>query len=189
MSYKVIPNVLTILRILLILPCALAVYYDNYIVAILIFMLASITDYIDGYLARKLSCQTKLGTILDPIADKLLIISLFSIILLKSMLPFWFASIIIIRELILLGGAGIYRMLFGPAIFLPTMLSKVNTFLLLMLLSMVIFNEGFHFFDLSFFIKTLVIITLFTSIYSAADYIWQWISMVCGSVKFNNKSL
>jgi len=183
-NYKIIPNVLTILRIILVLPCAHALYTENYNLAIAIFVLASITDCIDGFLARRLSCQSKLGAILDPLADKLLIVALFLVLTLKNLLPLWFSIIIISREVVLLSGAAFYRFMFGPVIFIPTMLSKINTCLLLFLLLCVLLKiMGFSLFIENNFIYYVTMATLVTSIYSGLDYAWQWGVRVYKSIK------
>lgn len=184
-----IPNLLTFLRILLVLPCAYAFYLGYYQLAIGTFILASITDGIDGFLARKLACQTQLGAILDPLADKFLIVILFFVFTIQNFIPLWFASVIIIREFILLGGALFYRLKFGPVVFIPTLLSKINTCLLLLLLLVTLIQAmlGKH---SSNFREYLITASLITSISSCVIYIWQWSVRVKKSWKlFLNKNL
>lgn len=184
MSYRIIPNVLTFLRIFLVLPCAYFLYLENYQVAISIFVLASATDCIDGFLARKLACQTELGAILDPLADKFLIVALFFVLTLKGFIPLWFAVIIIGREFILLSGAAFYRYKFGPVVFTPTMISKINTGLLLFLLLITLIEAMSVNTNLLINLKYYVIlITLFTSIYSSLIYIIRWAAQVKQSFK------
>jgi cardiolipin synthase len=161
------------LRILLVLPCAYAFYLAYYKLAIGIFVLASATDCIDGFLARKLSCQTKLGAILDPLADKFLIVALFFVLTIKNFIPFWFAGVIILREFILLSGAAYYRFMFGPVIFVPTMLSKINTCLLLFLL-LVVLSQAMLEWHGFYFNTYLMVIILITSISSGLVYIYRW---------------
>lgn len=173
MSYRNIPNILTVLRMLLVIPCSVSILLDYYKLAIVIFMLAAVTDGIDGLLARKLGCQTALGAVLDPLADKLLVVSLFAIFTFKNFIPYWFAAIVIVRELILLSGAAFYRFMFGPVIFVPTMLSKINTCLLLLLLLLSLLN-GMKLYDLTETIYYLLMTILFTSIYSGIDYMIKW---------------
>lgn len=158
---------------LLVIPCSVSILLDYYKLAIVIFMLAAVTDGIDGLLARKLGCQTALGAVLDPLADKLLVVSLFAIFTFKNFIPYWFAAIVIVRELILLSGAAFYRFMFGPVIFVPTMLSKINTCLLLLLLLLSLLN-GMKLYDLTETIYYLLMTILFTSIYSGIDYMIKW---------------
>ncbi len=175
MSYRIIPNILTILRILLVIPCAYFFYTESYQLSIGIFVLASATDCIDGFLARRLACQTELGAIIDPLADKFLIISLFIVIAWKNYLPLWFSIIIIGREFILLSGAAYYRLKFGPVVFVPTMISKINTglllFLLLITLLEAMLGSNVMFSAIKYYS---IILILITSIYSGLDYIYKW---------------
>lgn len=177
MSYKDIPNLLTVLRMLLVVPCAYAFLYDYNFAAIAIFMMAAFTDGVDGLLARKMGCQSKLGAVLDPLADKLLIVVLFTVLTIKNLIPGWFALIVIIRECILLSGAAYYRFMFGPVIFVPTMVSKINTSLLLFLLLLSLL-QSVGVLITSSYITLLLILILTTSIYSAVDYICKWILRV-----------
>lgn len=99
-----IANKLTLLRIILI-PVFLFVLLSNIgnklIIALVIFLIASLTDFLDGYLARKLDLVTKLGKFLDPLADKLLVISAMLAFIEVGLLPSWVSFIIISRELII----------------------------------------------------------------------------------------
>lgn len=100
-----ISNVLSIIRIVLILPMSFALINEYLILAIIIAILAYITDLLDGYLARKLNQITELGKILDPLADKLMLASVVIILLFQSKIPLWFGAVLIGRDLlILLGG-------------------------------------------------------------------------------------
>ncbi len=163
------------LRIFLVLPCAYAFYLNYYQLAITIFIFAAFTDCIDGFLARRLACQTNLGAILDPLADKFLIVMLFYVLTLKNFIPVWFASIIIVREFILLSGALYYRVKHGPVVFIPTLLSKINTCLLLFLLFITLLQALLGFQLYNGLKDYLIIIILITSITSCIIYIKQWI--------------
>ena len=98
---KNIPNILTLLRLLLTFPLIifLELNKSNYVLALII--AAGITDYFDGFFARKFNLKTKLGTILDPLTDKIfLLIPLFWLCKIE-LIPFWSLSIILFRELII----------------------------------------------------------------------------------------
>lgn len=182
MNYKKIPNILTSIRIALVIPCVLCLHYDLYAYALAILFLAGVTDGVDGILARRWGCQTKLGAVLDPLADKILVVALFLVFYLKNFIPLWFSLVIISRELILLSGAAFYRFVFGPVIFVPTLLSKLNTCLILLLLLTSLLH-GMSLGDYSQFNYYLMMTILFTSIYSAVDYIIKWTIRVYQSFK------
>jgi CDP-diacylglycerol--glycerol-3-phosphate 3-phosphatidyltransferase len=97
-----LPTVLTVSRILLILPFVL-IAYDYPFIGALLFALAAATDSLDGYIARKTKQITKLGILLDPIADKLLVITALVVLVDMAMVPAWIAIVIIAREFIVTG--------------------------------------------------------------------------------------
>jgi len=103
---KNIPNFLTCLRVLLI-PIVVAIFYLNseisYYIIIIIFLFASITDFFDGFLARLWKAQSNLGKILDPIADKLLIISTLTMMVYKGIAPVLPTLLIVCREVLVSG--------------------------------------------------------------------------------------
>ncbi|MDO5022689.1 MAG: CDP-diacylglycerol--glycerol-3-phosphate 3-phosphatidyltransferase [Eubacteriales bacterium] len=94
-----LPNKLTILRILLIPLCLILLYFNLNIPATVIFIIACITDFFDGHIARKNNIVTNFGKFADPVADKILVISTMVLLVFKRMFPWWAMLIIVIREL------------------------------------------------------------------------------------------
>ena len=93
-----IPNLLSIIRIALVYPI-LIIFLGNYQISILFFIIASITDALDGFLARTMNWQTRLGTILDPVADKLLLSGTIFIFWLNELIPFYILSFLFLEML------------------------------------------------------------------------------------------
>ncbi len=96
-----IPTILTIMRIILVAPLMICIFMDNLpaqIISIIIFTIASLTDFIDGYLARKNHQVTKLGAFLDPLADKMLINLTFLALVVMGLMPLWMFGVILIRD-------------------------------------------------------------------------------------------
>jgi cardiolipin synthase len=128
-----IANMLTALRILLILPFLYFVYAGRFGMALAVFFIASVTDYADGYVARNFNQKTGLGQVLDPLADKLLTTASFIVMALPhegiDSLPVWLAAAVISRDLLILIGSIIVNRITGFKEFKPTWLGKVNTFL------------------------------------------------------------
>lgn len=131
-----LPNYLTILRILLVpVFYTMLVYYepgkDNYRwYALLIFIVASLTDAIDGIVARRWNCRTEFGTFLDPLADKLLLISAFigiSISDLPVKPPFWVLSVVVFRDIIIIVGLAAIFMTTQSMKIQPNLLGKATT--------------------------------------------------------------
>ena len=102
-----IPNLLSIIRIVLVYPILYNIFLGNFIVSIIYFVIASVTDALDGFLARKMDWQTQLGKILDPVADKLLLSGTIFILWLNEYIPFYIFIIFISRDIAILIGAAI----------------------------------------------------------------------------------
>jgi len=129
-----IPNLISLLRIALTFPIAFCIVEDKFQTASVLFFIAGFTDFFDGFLARKFDQESKLGEMLDPIADKILVVVTIIVLCVRGIIPLWFAGLIVLRDvLILLGGVylikvkGIYEM---P----PLMISKLNTVFILFLI-------------------------------------------------------
>ena len=110
--YKDIPNILTVLRLLMV-PQFIYLFFraDSLLWAGLIFLLAGVTDILDGYFARRLSAVTRLGRVLDPLADKLMQVSAFACLAIARIIPAWVILILAAKELVqLLGGFFVLRL-------------------------------------------------------------------------------
>ncbi|KXU00852.1 CDP-diacylglycerol--glycerol-3-phosphate 3-phosphatidyltransferase [Streptococcus constellatus] len=131
MKKENIPNALTLLRIALIpifiLVLSLSYSVGMHVFAAIIFAVASITDYLDGYLARKWKVVTNFGKFADPMADKLLVMSAFIMLIEMNMTPAWVVAIIICRELAV---TGLRLLLFetGGTVLAAAMPGKIKTF-------------------------------------------------------------
>lgn len=139
MDLSVIPNLITLMRLLLVVPVAVAILSGHFILALMLFAIASISDGADGYLARRYHWASRFGAILDPIADKLMLIVAFLLLTYIGELPTWLAAVVIGRDLIIVAGAAIYHILFGEYELSPTLLGKLSTAaqFILVLLSLV----------------------------------------------------
>ena len=124
-----IPNLLSIVRIALVYPILNNIFLGNFIVSIIYFVIASITDALDGFLARKMDWQTQLGKILDPVADKLLLSGTIFILWLNEYIPFYIFVIFISRDVAILIGAAIKMTLIESVTPLPNFLGKFTTIL------------------------------------------------------------
>src|ERR671937_556028 len=121
-------NWLTVLRILLIPVFVSLLVYKQPGPALAIFLAAALTDLLDGYVARHRGIQSRLGAFLDPMADKLLLISSFVTLTWLKALPFWIAAVVISRDIILVVGALIIHMAGGRIYPRPTWAGKLATF-------------------------------------------------------------
>jgi cardiolipin synthase len=121
-------NWLTVLRILLIPVFVTLLVYQQRGPALMVFLAAALTDLLDGYVARQRGSQSRLGAFLDPMADKLLLVSSFVTLTWLKALPFWIAAVVISRDLILMVGALAIHMAGGRITPRPTRSGKLTTF-------------------------------------------------------------
>ena len=128
MTLRWLPNFLCVLRMLLSIPTAWLMLHGQFSLTLLVFVFAAVTDAADGFLAKKFNWQTELGKILDPLADKLLLITVFVTLAKLQLVPLGLALLVVLRDLTITTGAICYRCLYGPIVGAePTFLSKVNT--------------------------------------------------------------
>lgn len=122
-----LPNLLTIFRILLVPIFIIFVIQNDLWMALVIFIMAGITDGLDGLLARVLNQRTVIGSYLDPIADKMLLISAYISLTIKGMLPGWLSVIVVSRDIIILAGIAVISLMGKGLDIHPSLSSKMTT--------------------------------------------------------------
>lgn len=174
MMIKHIPNALTVFRLVLIVPFLFFLYGHQYKYSFYVFILAGLTDGLDGILARRFNWQTFFGSFVDPLADKLLIASSFISLALLGVLPWWLVILVFLRDFtISMGVLGWYHFIRRKLDFQPTLLSKLNTAIQLLLVTYCLFELAYiHFHHYIF--NILVILTTFTTTITYIDYLWTW---------------
>jgi cardiolipin synthase len=139
-----IPNSLTILRILLI-PCYIGLLvYGRFDQALIVLLVAGLTDALDGPIARVTNQHTRLGAVLDPLADKLLLTSGFITLSMIHLIPTWVTILVVSRDLILMLGTAVAHFTDSRVDITPTFLGKGTTFLQLSYVVLVIFLSSRH---------------------------------------------
>ena len=166
-----IPNLLSIIRIGLIYPILNNIYLNNFELSIVFFVLAAITDAMDGFLARKMNWQTDLGAILDPIADKLLLSGTIFILWLNQYIPFYIFIIFIGRDVAILLGAAIQMTLNELNTPMPNLLGKLTTSLQIIYIGFIFLKQIF---GLEFSIHVLDIMIILVTIMSLLVYALSW---------------
>jgi cardiolipin synthase (CMP-forming) len=131
-SVFTVANLLTILRLVLIPVFVTAIFYNRFLLALAVFFVAALTDGLDGLVARTFNQKTPLGEILDPMADKLLLVTSFIVLTLPGYtilppLPFWLTATVISRDLFIVLGALVINMSTGLNRFPPSVPGKLNT--------------------------------------------------------------
>ncbi len=122
-----IPNAITILRILLVPPFVIYLLRGEYGGALGIFIVAAISDFVDGYVARRFKQRTSIGAFMDPLADKLLAGTAFVLLAVQQIIPDWLAVLVISREVVIVGGLYLLSILGADIRISPSRMGKVNT--------------------------------------------------------------
>lgn len=122
-----IPNALCILRMLLVVPVAWLLNAGEYQLTLWMFAFAGFTDGLDGFLAKRCGWMSELGKILDPLADKILLVSVFITLAALGIVPVWLAATAVLRDVTITAGAISYNALYGYPNGKPTLISKINT--------------------------------------------------------------
>jgi cardiolipin synthase len=171
-QFRAAPNLLTLLRLFIIPFLIIEILDGNYRVAFALFLLAGVSDGLDGLLARWLSQRTTLGLYLDPIADKLLMSTLFVVLTHVGLMPRYVTVLVFSRDL---GILLIATLLFATGTvrdFSPSLLGKLNTLLQILGLTAVLCNRIFVSADLTMVKDVLVRLIAIMAPLSAAQYAW-----------------
>ena len=124
---RYLPNFICLVRIALIWPILAALRQGSYWLTLGLFVVAAVSDGLDGYLAKRFGWTSDLGRFLDPLADKLLLVAVFVLSAWLNLVPWWLTAAVVARDVMIGLGALIFRLWFGPLKGRPTLLSKVNT--------------------------------------------------------------
>jgi len=122
-----LPNLITACRIGLVVPLCWLLDGARYPAALGVVLVAGASDALDGFLARRHGWQSRIGGVLDPLADKLLLTAAFVFLAMAGQLPAWLAVLVVGRDLLIVSGAFAYHVLIGPFEAVPSRLSKANT--------------------------------------------------------------
>ena len=127
MSLRQLPNLICIARMALVVPVAWLLAQGLYVQTLWLFGVAAASDGLDGYLAKRFGWTSELGRVLDPLADNLLLVTVFIVLAVIDATPLWLAIVVVARDVVIGVGALTYKWLFGPLHGRPTVISKINT--------------------------------------------------------------
>lgn len=170
-----IPNLICLFRIALIVPLVLAMREEQHVRIIVLFTLAAVSDGLDGYLAKRFGWTSDLGRFLDPLADKLLLVTVFIIAAWLDIAPWWLTAVAVARDFIIGLGAIVYRLWFGPLNGRPTIISKINTAMQIGYLLAVVLASATGFPPREV-LDALAVIVLLTVIASGIDYVSRFVA-------------
>ena len=174
MDLSWIPNAISLMRICLIAPIILLFINDEFGWALGLFVIASLSDGLDGYIAKKYDWNTRLGAFLDPAGDKLLVAWSFGTLAFLGQIPVWLAVTVILRDVLIVAGSFMYHYLVRRLEGDPTFISKLNTGLEFAFLIAVMSKAGFGWPD-DITITVIGAAVLVTVVISGYDYVSNWV--------------
>lgn len=168
-----LPNLISALRIVLVLPLAWFLLQHDFDIALLLVFIAGVSDALDGFLAKHYGWTSALGSVLDPLADKLLLVVTFLSLGYLALVPAWLVVAVLARDIIIVTGGVAYYVSIGRFDMAPTLISKLNTLMQLVLVFGVVLAQVFDF-PRMWMIEIGVWIVLATTVLSGIDYVWTW---------------
>jgi cardiolipin synthase len=167
------PNLLTLLRLGAVPVLVVLIRDGSFDLAVLVFFVAGISDALDGYIAKRFGYVSRLGAILDPLADKMLIISTFIMLALLDEVPFWLLVTVLFRDILIIGGYLTLISLNETVQMHPSQVSKLNTALLIGLEFAILLKLA-GWLHLPALINTLMWAVLITTVLSGIHYVYIW---------------
>lgn len=168
-----IPNLLTLLRIAATPVLIMLLKYEMFSGALLLFVLAGVSDGLDGYVAKRFHYETRLGAVLDPVADKVLLVSCFIVLTVMHYLPFWLLVVVVFRDIVIVGGSLLLVILEDGVSMSPSRISKLNTVFQICLVAAVLINLALGVM-LPMVVPVLMAAVTATSVLSGIHYVWVW---------------
>jgi cardiolipin synthase len=139
-----IPNLITLARILLVPVVVWTIAAGQLHVAFLLFLAAAVSDGVDGFLAKRFGMKTELGAYLDPLADKVMIVSIYVTLGVTNVIPLWIVILVVSRDFMIVGAIILSWLIDRPVRIRPLIVSKINTGAQLVLAGLVLAAEGYH---------------------------------------------
>ncbi len=176
-----IPNLLTLARIGLV-PWLVVLLQDHqYGWSLLVFVIAGLSDGLDGYIAKRYNATTYLGSILDPIADKTLLVTSYIMLSVLEIIPFWLMVVVVFRDLVIIGGNLLLILFFSSMQMRPLLISKLNTLLQILYIVLVLAALSFEW-SYDAFVHNIGLAVAISSVLSGLAYVY------IGSIKATKMS-
>jgi len=173
MTFNWLPNVITGIRLVLLAPLVYLLINEEYRGALIVFFVAGVSDAIDGYLAKTYNWVSRLGAIMDPLADKALLGITYVLLCVNEQIPISLLVLVLLRDIVIIGGAYIYHRKLGPYRMTPSYLSKFNTFMQLLLVVCILTTLGVVNLP-KLFLDVVMVLTYVTTVSSGFHYVWVW---------------
>ena len=169
-----IPNIITLGRILLVPFIVWAIASSQMEIAFAIFIIAGVSDGVDGFLAKRFHMQSEMGALLDPLADKALLVSIYVALGISADLPRWLVILVVSRDVIIVGAVIVSWLLDRPVPMKPLMISKINTVVQVTYAALALATLGFGLVLAPLDTILKVVVTL-TTLASVGAYLVEWV--------------
>jgi len=172
--WRHLPNAITLLRIALVVPLVAVIARKDFNTALILVIAAGASDALDGLLAKRFGWQSWLGGVLDPIADKTLLVACFVSLWLTGVMPAWLMGLALLRDVVILAGAATYHFAVGRFTPQPLLLSKITTTLQIVLVIALLVDRT-SWFDVPVVLLQLLLWgTALATAISGAQYVLVW---------------
>ena len=173
MNWNQLPNVITLTRLLLLVPLAFYLSKADYRVSLIIFFIAGLSDALDGFLAKRFNWVSRFGSILDPIADKALLVLTMGLLTLNQKISDELFILVALRDIYIVMGAYVYYRQIGPFDMQPSIISKLNTFMQILLVTAILVSLGLKPLS-SMAIEVFTLAVYVTVLASSIHYTYVW---------------
>jgi len=168
-----LPNIITLGRILLVPVIVWAIASNQMTIAFVIFVVAGVSDAVDGFLAKRFNMTTEIGALLDPVADKALLVSIYVTLGISGDIPRWLVILVVSRDFMIVGAVIISWILDNPVPMKPLMVSKLNTVAQVAFAALVLASLGFQFSAWPYEVILEGLVTVLTLL-SVSFYLVEW---------------
>jgi cardiolipin synthase len=174
-----LPNIITLGRLLSVPLAIWLILSGEYWAAFWTFVLAGISDAVDGFIAKRFNMRTQIGALLDPVADKALLVSVYVTLGVSGRLPTWLVILVVFRDVMIIGGFVLVQLLVQKIRWEPLIISKINTALQIVLAAFTLARLGFGAEDHGA-VMLLVLAVATTTVLSGAAYLVRWARAIAG---------
>ena len=169
-----IPNIITLGRIILVPVIVWAIASNQMEIAFAIFVIAGVSDAVDGFLAKRFNMSSELGALLDPLADKALLVSIYVALGIWGAVPRWIVILIVSRDFMIVAAVIVSWLFDKPVPMKPLMVSKLNTATQVALAALILASLGFGFKPTPYDAVLMGLVTVFTLV-SVSLYLVEWV--------------
>jgi cardiolipin synthase (CMP-forming) len=169
-----LPNLITIARILLVPVIVWAIGSGEMLFAFILFLVAGISDAVDGFLAKRFGMTSEFGSYLDPLADKALIVSIYVALGIVDALPRWLVILVVSRDIMIVAAVMLSWLVDRPVVVKPLAVSKANTAAQIILATLVLASRGLNI-DLGWLIVAFIAAVAVLTLASVGAYVREWV--------------